>query len=247
MNNLPKNWTFFEEIHSTNDSIHQVAQEGAPEGTTHLAGRQSQGRGRLGRDWWSPRNSSLLFTTLLRPQVPIMETMGLSLVAGVAAKLALSPLTSQPISLYWPNDLYFGPVKKLGGILCEMRQANENYWVALGMGINLDLRSADIPKELQGQTACLAELGSEVSDPIAIAQLIHESFWPLYQRFQAGETISELSGPHLAHTGERVTVTDVNSPTIRGTVKGLGPSGELLVEDDHSVLHTVVAGDVQYE
>ena len=51
---------------STQDVARQLARAGAPEGTVVLAGRQTAGRGRLGRWFVSPRGG-LYFTVILRP------------------------------------------------------------------------------------------------------------------------------------------------------------------------------------
>lgn len=248
MMELPPLWKRFPRIHSTNDSIHEAAREGAPEGTTHLADRQTRGRGRQDRPWWDSPGSSVLFSTLLRPRIEVERTLGLSLVAGKAARQALARHLRRPLQLYWPNDLYLDARRKVGGILCEMRQEGAQYWIALGIGINLDFRGADIPSELRGQVACLGEMGYPVdSGTVTTARRVLEAFWPLYERFQAGESLASLVDQDLAHVGQRVTVHDGHRPAFAGVVSGLGTQGELLVRDDRGVEHAILAGDVIYE
>lgn len=248
MIDVPAGWKVFSETDSTNDTVHDAAVAGAAEGTVHLALRQSRGRGRAGRDWWAPPGGALLMTLLLRPRIPAAETHGLSLIAGRAARDALDPLLDRPLSLYWPNDLYVGPhTRKLGGILCELRHAGPTYWIALGLGVNIDLRNAPVPPELEGRIISLAECGCPETHPVPLAMRIVERFWPLYERFQAGEAVPRLVADDLAHVGSHVTVHALTGPEIRGVVTGLGPHGALLVRDASGTTHEILAGDVVYE
>ena len=85
---LPKRWRVFDQIGSTNDSIHAAAATGELEGTVHVAHEQIGGRGRLGRTWWSPPGSGLWMSVLLRPRIPAEKAAGLSLLAGLAVLTA---------------------------------------------------------------------------------------------------------------------------------------------------------------
>lgn len=251
MSPLPKRWRVFDQIGSTNDSIHAAAAAGEPEGTVHVAHEQIGGRGRLGRTWWSPPGSGLWMSVLLRPKIPAENAAGLSLLAGLAVKNGLRELLPRSISLYWPNDVYADSSRKLGGVLCEIRgTGTPDYWISCGVGLNIDLRSADIPLELRGRIADLAELGCEERNPIALGSRIVEAFWPLYERFQSGVALPDLvTAADLAHVGERVRVdrSSGGGETLRGVVAGLGKRGELLVRDRSGKIHEVLAGDVTYE
>ncbi|MBI4583037.1 MAG: biotin--[acetyl-CoA-carboxylase] ligase [Planctomycetes bacterium] len=249
--NLPKHWEYFEETTSTNDTLHRVAQAGAPQGTVHIASAQTRGRGRVGRSWWSPPGSGLWMSLLLRPRLEPAGAAGISLVAGRALKAALQPLTPLPIELYWPNDLMIRG-KKLAGILGELRGQGEKYWIALGIGVNLDLRHAPPPAGLEGRTISLAEAGVPAADRelVALAQRCTGAFWPLYGRFEAGESVAALVGEELAHVGCRVSIRsnpEKEWQEWRGVVAGLGSRGELLVRDESGALQSVSAGEVVYE
>ncbi|HLB96377.1 MAG TPA: biotin--[acetyl-CoA-carboxylase] ligase, partial [Acetobacteraceae bacterium] len=54
---------------STMDAARAAAHDGAPDGTVVVAGQQTQGRGRQGRDWFSPEGN-LYASILLRPGLP---------------------------------------------------------------------------------------------------------------------------------------------------------------------------------
>ena len=73
----------FQEVASTMDVAHALAQEGAVEGTLIWAQRQAQGRGRLGRVWESPAGG-IYCSLIVRPQRPAAEIPQLSLKIGRA-------------------------------------------------------------------------------------------------------------------------------------------------------------------
>jgi BirA family biotin operon repressor/biotin-[acetyl-CoA-carboxylase] ligase len=124
-----------EQVGSTMDALHELAQGGAPAGTAVVAVEQTGGRGSRGRVWASPRGG-LWLSVLFRPTaVPGLEL--LSLRVGLAVAQALELLGAPTVGIKWPNDLMLGD-RKLGGILCEARwQGNAPGWVAVGLGLNV--------------------------------------------------------------------------------------------------------------
>jgi BirA family biotin operon repressor/biotin-[acetyl-CoA-carboxylase] ligase len=226
----------FEVLASTNDSILEAGEAGAPEGTTHIAREQTRGRGRGDHVWWSPAGAGLWMSTLLRPPRDRPQWGGISLIAGAAARDALASLGARGVELYWPNDLQVGR-RKLGGILGEARSKGGAAWVALGVGINIDLTPprirAAMPPGIRDLAISLAECGPPSTvDPLEIARGILERFWPLYERFRAGEALPSLAGDRLAHVGRRVEVRLPGRPPWAGVVEGLSRDGELLVLPD---------------
>src|SRR6059058_1383416 len=61
-----------------------------PEGAVAVADEQTEGRGRLGRQWLAPAGTSLLVSVLLRPDVEPARLPELSLVAGRACAEAIT-------------------------------------------------------------------------------------------------------------------------------------------------------------
>lgn len=243
----------FDSLTSTNDSILLAGEDDAPEGTTHVAHTQTQGRGRGDHSWWSPPGAGLWMSTLLRPSRSSAHWGGISLVAGAAVRNAVESLGVRGVELYWPNDLQIGR-RKLGGILGEVRSRGDRAWIALGIGINIDLRGQDVratmPSELAAIAISLAEAGTpRTRDPVAIAAAILASFWPLYARFQAGEKIPSLVGKALAHAGRTVEIRIPGQPPWRGLVEGLLDDGALKVRPLTPGAQTVAitGGEVIYE
>jgi BirA family biotin operon repressor/biotin-[acetyl-CoA-carboxylase] ligase len=125
----------FETIGSTNEELARMAEDGAPEYTAVLAGSQTMGKGRAGRDWWSPKGN-LYLSVLLRPGVQSSRLPRTSILASLALFRAIGDKTGS-ISLKWPNDLLLGG-RKVAGILPTARtEGSRIAWVVIGFGANM--------------------------------------------------------------------------------------------------------------
>jgi BirA family biotin operon repressor/biotin-[acetyl-CoA-carboxylase] ligase len=126
-------------VTSTNDIV-QARMSGLHQGVVVcLADEQTHGRGRRGRDWYSPVNSSFYGSFGFRFEGGVSSIAGLSLAAGLVVARALDAFGVHGVRIKWPNDLVIGDAK-LGGILVELHaEANGPCSVVVGIGVNLSL------------------------------------------------------------------------------------------------------------
>ena len=253
----------FLEAESTMEQAHQMAEAGAHHGTFVLAAQQTQGKGRQGRVWNSPKGG-LYCSTILRPSlgtpaasfgeakragvgegVPqpkaegrptpsLKETPQLSLVAGLAVAEAIRELTGLLPSIRWPNDLLIGQ-RKIAGILVERREA-----VIVGIGVNVTSRLKELPKEattlmLQGAECELYQL----------AGTVHQRVMAWYDEWaESGFVkIREALRPWIGHFGQVVHIT-AGTEEFEGTASDLDDSGCLLVRLDSGILRPFDMGEV---
>src|SRR5262245_20585569 len=131
---------YYSEIGSTNDAAARLAEAGASEGTVVVAASQTSGRGRLGRDWFSPPEAGLYVSIVSRDRVAVPF---LTLAGGVAVAEGIRAATALPVEIKWPNDIVTpAPApsgrRKIAGILAEATSAADGLqYVVLGFGINL--------------------------------------------------------------------------------------------------------------
>ncbi|NPV03518.1 MAG: biotin--[acetyl-CoA-carboxylase] ligase [Syntrophaceae bacterium] len=238
---------FHEEVGSTNTEAMRLALEGAPEGTVVLADAQSEGRGRLDRTWESPPSGNLYLSVVLRPDIPAARASLIPLTAGVAAADTLSQYCPGRVRLKWPNDVLIGG-KKICGILTEMRTRGDRvHFLIVGIGVNLNMRPLDLPRELrETATSLRIETGGEI-DRLDFAVRLFESLERWYRVFLGGggEAIRERWLQCADLVGKRVEVVH-GKTTERGTVVGLDPAGALLLEGETGV-QQVLAGDIYIE
>jgi len=86
-----------EEVTSTNTVLKQVAVQGAPEGTVLLASRQTAGKGRLGRSFYSPEETGIYMSLLLRPKLKAKDSLLITTAAAVAVAEAIEKVTGRKL------------------------------------------------------------------------------------------------------------------------------------------------------
>jgi len=155
---------FFDTIDSTNNHAKKLAAEGCSDGMTVIAGHQTSGRGRLGRQWASPPDKGIYITVVLRPDLAPAQTQVLTLAAAVAVVKAISKSAGIHSGIKWPNDIVIGG-KKVCGILLEMNsEADRVNYVVIGIGINFSQNAQDFPEEF-GYRAISLKMAAESQNP----------------------------------------------------------------------------------
>ncbi len=160
----------FRRIGSTNVRARELAAAGAPHGTVVTAAEQTAGRGRQGRTWVAPPGRALLCSVLVR-ELPRL----LPLAAGVAVAETVDAVTggADRALVKWPNDVWLSG-RKVAGILVEGRP--QEGWGVIGIGLNVALREADFPLELQA-TATTLGLEPEAVEPTLARLLVALETW----------------------------------------------------------------------
>ncbi|MCZ0859790.1 biotin--[acetyl-CoA-carboxylase] ligase [Methanocorpusculum sp. MG] len=124
---------------STNEDAKALAVAGAVHGTMVLAEEQTQGRGRLGRSFYSPKSSGVYMSVVLRPNLAITDAVLITTAASVAVARAVEEVSDQTPEIKWVNDV-FVQKKKICGILTEAVSGFESgvvECVVVGIGINV--------------------------------------------------------------------------------------------------------------
>ena len=133
-----------DEVTSTNALLKDMAAKGALEGRVLIAKRQTEGRGRLGRNFFSPKNGIYL-SILLRPDMDFREAMLLTTIAAVAVVEAVREVTGRDTGIKWVNDVYLEG-RKICGILTEAVTDVESgrlSYAVVGIGVNITKPSED--------------------------------------------------------------------------------------------------------
>ncbi|HIZ54784.1 MAG TPA: biotin--[acetyl-CoA-carboxylase] ligase [Firmicutes bacterium] len=138
-------------VESTNALLREKAAADAPDGYTIIANAQTAGRGRLGRSFYSPSDTGIYMSLLLRPAtLQPSQAVKLTTMAAVAACEAIEGLSEEKAWIKWVNDIYMNG-KKVSGILTEGSLSLENGsmdYIILGIGFNLYPPKDGFPEEL---------------------------------------------------------------------------------------------------
>lgn len=136
---------------STNALLRQRAAEGAREGCVILSNQQTQGRGRLGREFYSPPDTGVYMSLLLRPRdLEPSQAVKITTMAAVAACRAIEAVSGKHAAIKWVNDIFLSG-KKVCGILTEGSYNLETGKlgdVVLGIGFNVYPPAGGFPEEL---------------------------------------------------------------------------------------------------
>jgi len=139
----------FSEIDSTNRWASQMMADHGCGGVLCLSEKQTAGRGRYGKSWYSPFGENIYFSWGCEIEKPIEELSTLSLVVGVHLAKAFEKIGVSNITLKWPNDLFLNE-KKIAGVLIEVIGSPaltktsgklNTVQVVIGVGININMRS----------------------------------------------------------------------------------------------------------
>ncbi len=214
---------------STNDRARALAVAGAPHGTLVTAGEQSAGRGRQGRLWSAPPNSSLLMSLIVRNPPPLLPLLAAVAVCDVAGEHA---------HIKWPNDVVTirpAGLAKLGGILAEGRP--QQGWAVLGIGLNVAVTLEDLPLELRATAATLGLPPARIEPTLermlaALARRLRE---PAETTLRAWRARDALRGREIAWSAGR------------GRAHGIDGTGRLVVSLPGGGSTTLDAGEVHLE
>jgi BirA family biotin operon repressor/biotin-[acetyl-CoA-carboxylase] ligase len=234
----------FDSIPSTNVEAGRRAIEGAPEGLCVIAAEQTQGRGRLGRQWASPKGAGLYFSIVLRPALAQSSWPLLTLMAAIAVQDALLECCDLRSDIKWPNDV-IAAEKKLCGILAETVDTAVGSAVVVGIGINLTENS--FPPELRDVATSVEAVSGKPANVDLVTESLVKALSNNYRKLQTEDGIRNLVNDWCLRSsycsGKRIKVTD-GSASFVGTTRGVEKDGALIVETDNGHRRVIRAGDV---
>jgi BirA family biotin operon repressor/biotin-[acetyl-CoA-carboxylase] ligase len=233
----------FESLPSTNAEAARQAIDGAAEGLCIVAREQTAGRGRLQREWISPKDSGLYFSIVFRPQFEQNAWSLLTLMAAVAVNDALREACSLETDIKWPNDILAND-RKLCGILAETVETPLGRAVVVGIGINLTKHSLPEGLELLATSVENATGRRHDLEPLLAALIValRKHYSALKEADGPEKIIREWSARSSYAEGKLIRVLESNE-TLVGTTRGLERDGALRVETPTGI-RIVHAGDV---
>lgn len=235
---------FFDSIGSTNDEAMAWARKGARDLSLVVADEQTMGRGRLDRPWFTPPQTALAFSLILRPSAaekPLLSrTVGL---AALALSDVLHTLGLDP-QIKWPNDILLNG-RKLAGILIEATWfEDEVQSIVIGMGINIAKASVPATDILGFPATSLENMLGYVPDRNVILHAVIANIIALRPHMGTDSFLSSWE-KKLAYYGRQVRVEMGGEKSVSGKVIGLESDGSLKIRDDNGKVIPVRFGDVR--
>jgi len=240
---------FFDSIGSTQMQALKMANEHKNDGSIIIAEKQTDGKGRLGRRWESPKGG-IWFSIILQPKFDISITTLFPIASSLALSIAIEKIFKISPKLKWPNDLTIGG-KKLAGMLVDVSlESNKIENLVLGVGINFDVDVKQIEKSLKGTpnfygVASLCEQKNEIK-PLQLVQIFLielEKIYELLNKKQIKKIIMEWT-KRSSTIGKNVELN-----TTYGKIKGkaikIDKDGALVISSNDKSIR-VIAGDITH-
>lgn len=214
-----------------------------------VAGTQTQGRGRSGRNWVTPADgSALTCSVVIRPQAGSGELPPhwVPLLVGLAVRRALEPWLAA--GLKWPNDVVAGGPPdphpewgwglKLGGVLSELHPSGA---IVAGIGLNCGGLPAQMPVPWAGSIEVVS--GREVR-PEEVLDALGEALPDVLAEWDSNpDRIRAEYAQACVAIGQQVRAVLPGGAEVTGTAVGVSPDGELVVSQEGRLVALSV-GDV---
>lgn len=238
----------YETVTTTQKIAHELAINGAKDGTLIIADEQTMGRGRLGRNWHSKKGTGIWMSLIIKPEISVQKAPQFTLLTAVALCMAIEEVTGLEPFIKWPNDLLLQQ-KKVAGILTELiAEENRVQAIIIGIGINVNHTETDFPEELRDKATSLAiEKGTTILRP-KLVQNFCLKFEKLYETYNKTgfQPIKLLWESYNISIGKKI-LARTNQRTIVGTALGINEDGVLLLEDEHGHIHHIYSADIDIQ
>lgn len=157
-------------VDSTNNYCKRLLAEGRQGAFLVAADRQTAGRGRQGKSFYSPAGTGIYFSLVIRPDTSLQNAVTATTAAAVAVCKAIEGLTDKKPKIKWVNDVYLDG-KKICGILTEaITNFEEGTVDSVIVGIGINISTDDFPKDIE-DAGCL---NTNVSKSKLVAETVNE-------------------------------------------------------------------------
>lgn len=215
---------------STNAVVREKADGGKDEGYLVIANEQTEGRGRMGRGFFSPQDMGIYMSLLLRPRnYSAEQAVKITTMAAVAMCEAIEAVSGEEAQIKWVNDIYVRQ-KKVCGILTEGAFGFENgllEYAVLGAGVNLYWPENGFPKDLEGIAGAVFQTRQNDAKNRLVSEFLN-CFFSYYWMLDQSENYVEKYRTRSFVIGKQVTVLAGNEQKS-AVVLGIDDRCRLLV------------------
>lgn len=224
----------YEQTTSTMDIAKRIARTGFKNGTVIFAEEQTQGKGRSGHSWYCPRYKGLLFTFLLKHNMPPDHLCLLTGTMAVSITETIRETLQVPAEIKWPNDILIGG-KKVGGVLVELDKGLKRQSTFLvGIGLNVNTTENELPKQTRLPATSLAIEKKGFIGRILLAKALLQDIdkWLSILKDEHFGYITERWKNLCITVGEKLTITDCDMD-YTGKVIDISNNGGLMLKLDN--------------
>ena len=233
----------FDEVTSTNKIARQKAADGEKEGYVCIAASQTQGRGRMGRSFFSPDKSGLYLSVILRPEISVQSSALITTAAAAAVSRAIDFVSGKTSKIKWVNDIFVNG-KKVCGILTEAATAVEDGrldYAVLGIGVNVYAPEDGFPREIENIAGCVFDMRkSDMKNRLA-AEIL-DNFYEYYKVLEKRTFVEYYKERQLA-VGKNIVVIS-GDKRYNAKCVGINDDCSLAAEKENGEIVTLSSGEI---
>lgn len=236
---------FLGSIDSTNNYIKKL-EHYLPDGFVALAKKQENGRGRSGKEFYSPSGHGLYMSVLVKDEKAVSDSLA-TVKACLAACRAIDRITGTDkdngVGIKWVNDIYYKG-RKLCGILCERSEgADGKMYVVIGIGINLFFDRGEAPPYLREIAGSVFDVsGVEYHAPTLCAEIVNELEQLLSDENDSKKVLDEYRGRSIV-LGQEISVIQGDEEK-RAAALDICEDGSLLVRYENGFTSKLCGGEI---
>jgi BirA family biotin operon repressor/biotin-[acetyl-CoA-carboxylase] ligase len=237
--------TIKDTVTSTNTLLRISAENGAPSKTVLIANEQTEGRGRHGKSFYSPADTGIYMSVLLRPDFKADKAFFITAGAAVSVVRAIKKVCGIKAGIKWINDIMLNG-KKICGILTEAVTDFESgslQYAVMGLGVNISRPKGGFPSEISDIASSLYSeeaAGNELK--CALAAEILNNFFDICERMSVDKLTEEYKSYSVV-LGKRIRVISSNAEYY-ATAVDIDKNARLIVRDENGDMHTLSSAEV---
>ena len=198
-----------------------------------LSDEQTEGKGRRGNFWHSPKGNiycSITFNNFLKGS----ENFLLTILIAVSIKISLEKFNANNIFFKWPNDIFFKK-QKFCGIISETYTNSKNETCIIsGFGINI----SNSPKINEYPTTFISSFYKEIEISFFLHEIFRILFLNLKKLFSENDKkIIDYFNKNLMFLNKNVKIVTENKKIITGKLLGINNRGSLMLKSNNKILN----------
>ena len=230
-------------VTSTNTVLKEIANKGERQGYVLISEQQTAGKGRLGRSFYSPNDTGIYMSVLLRPKMTIEDSLLITTSAAVAVSRAIESLSQKKAKIKWVNDVFVDG-RKVCGILTESSldfESGRLEYAVVGIGVNISKPKDSFPDEIKNTAGGFLDNVKGNVRCRLIAEILNE-FTAQMENLSSKHYLDEYKSRSFV-IGKNITVVKPNE-NIKAKAVDIDDKARLVVEyEDKSVEH-LLSGEV---
>ncbi|RMX27010.1 biotin--[acetyl-CoA-carboxylase] ligase (plasmid) [Limosilactobacillus reuteri] len=191
--------------------------------------KQSNGHGKFNRKFYSPLDQGIYMTIAIKESsLPYkLNYFLIPIIAAVSVQKNIQKFSKDKIEFKWVNDLYILD-KKIGGILCEYKEINNNNYMIVGIGINITKKfNYKYPKDSSNKIGYI--VNSNFNLKKSIYDIISTFYTALYSPSISKIYIENYISNQILKRGMFITLR-VGSSLISGQFVKITTQGQLIIK-----------------